>query len=518
MSSGEETPPEPFRDAVGGSMESPENAGSTGAMLAIDESFASPRVPEFKVEYEPRVRRLTRYLAILIPVALALLCVDWTSHSRWDVPEVVGVCMGLIMSGGCIHAALVNRLHRIDLTGDGISFPKEWKSDLLGRTQRHWSDLHSIQLEFSAGATTEVICWNRPASWSLRDYFRTSPRLLLDFTSGGKAEVPLGDLTAKQAELLLQGLEIWADPAAFAADVVRLEKSLVLEESVSFTELWQEDLNTKYIATTYNPLATNSTVQSGKYRVLMQLSSGGMSSVYLCSDSEGKKVVLKEAALPVQSNDALREKVKELFDREARLLLNLNHKQIARILDYFSESGRDYLVLEHVAGQTIRQIVRKRGKVKEAQALLWARELCSIVEYLHCQQPPILHRDLSPDNIIVREDGRLVLMDFGAANEYIGNATGTFIGNQCYVAPEQFRGRATTRSDIYSLGATGFFMLTGFDPTPLCSSIPAESSDACSKLIARCTHFEQSERPESVAMLSELLTEALSHGSLSRKN
>jgi serine/threonine-protein kinase len=120
--------------------------------------------------------------------------------------------------------------------------------------------------------------------------------------------------------------------------------------------------------------------------------------------------------------------------------------------------------------------------------------------FLHHRETSILHRDLTPDNIIIGEDGQLRLIDFGAAREFLEGITGTMIGKQCYVAPEQLRGEATTQSDIFSFGCTLYFVLTGRDPKALSQSSPAKDLD-CSEeidqLIRDCTSFEASQRPAS---------------------
>jgi serine/threonine protein kinase len=128
----------------------------------------------------------------------------------------------------------------------------------------------------------------------------------------------------------------------------------------------------------------------------------------------------------------------------------------------------------------------------------WATQLAGILKYLHSLTPPVVHRDLSPDNIVVRADGQLVLVDFGAANEFIGQATGTLVGKHAYMAPEQIRGNAQPVSDVYALGACVYFALTGHDPEPI-ATIAAKKhglaiSDWLDDFITRCTQLEIDER------------------------
>jgi len=98
----------------------------------------------------------------------------------------------------------------------------------------------------------------------------------------------------------------------------------------------------------------------------------------------------------------------------------------------------------------------------------------------------VIHRDFTPDNLVLQNDGKLVAIDFGAANEFIGNATGTFVGKHAYIAPEQFRGKASPQSDLYAMGGTLYYLLTGEDPLALSVSDPAEKvavSPALAKLV-----------------------------------
>ena len=157
-------------------------------------------------------------------------------------------------------------------------------------------------------------------------------------------------------------------------------------------------------------------------------------------------------------------KAAELFKREAMLLCSISHARIAKIYDYFVEDDRHYLVLEHIPGRTIRNFIANHGPVNDTIVIRWGKQLAEVLQYLHSLTPPIIHRDLTPDNIIVGEDGQLSVIDFGAANIFLGTATGTIIGKASYMPPEQFKGKASTVSDIYSLGGVLHYISTGHDP------------------------------------------------------
>lgn len=236
----------------------------------------------------------------------------------------------------------------------------------------------------------------------------------------------------------------------------------------------------------------------GRVEIIAPLGSGGMSTTYRAKLGGTKVVCLKESVIPEHVEDSIKIKWKELIAREAQLLSRLHHEQIAQVLEFFNENERDYLVLEFVQGVSLRELVRQHGPQSEQSVLKWALEISQVLDYLHNQRLPIIHRDLTPDNIILRRDGSIVLIDFGAANECVGSITGTSIGKRCYMPPEQFRGKATPASDIYALGATMHFLLTAEEPVALTASHPGIVNQNVSAetdvLVSQCTQLLQTNR------------------------
>jgi len=276
----------------------------------------------------------------------------------------------------------------------------------------------------------------------------------------------------------------------------------------SFTSMWDEEFSTRYSPTLFVPLAPDSTLRSGTIKITEMVASGGSAAIYSARDSSGRQIIVKEAVIPKNSPEALKAKAVELFNREALLLSKLNHPHIAKVMDHFVESEHHYEVLEYIDGLDLRRFVKERGPQPDDFVLNWAEQICEILVYLHEQEPPILHRDLTPDNLVLRVDGQLVLIDFGAANAFVGTATGTMIGKQSYMPPEQLRGKAVPQSDIYSLGGTCYFLLTGRDPTPLEVSQVKEGGDLPTTLnpfLARCTAIDIEKRyASSVHALQEI--------------
>ncbi len=266
----------------------------------------------------------------------------------------------------------------------------------------------------------------------------------------------------------------------------------------SFTSLWDEEFSTRFSPTLFVPLAPDDELRNGAIKIVELVACGGSAAIYAAKDSAGQQIIVKEAVIPKNANDQLKAKAIEMFNREALLLSKLNHPHIAKVLDHFVENEHHYELIEFIDGLDLRRFVKERGPQPEDFVLSWAEQICELLVYLHSQDPPIIHRDLTPDNLVLRVDAQLVLIDFGAANAFVGTATGTMVGKQSYMPPEQLRGKSVPQSDIYSLGGTLYFLLTGKDPTPLepsqVSGGDIKVSAQMNQLLARCTAFEVSDR------------------------
>jgi serine/threonine protein kinase, bacterial len=191
-----------------------------------------------------------------------------------------------------------------------------------------------------------------------------------------------------------------------------------------------------------------------QYQVLRTIGQGGMGTTYLGWDkqaSQGKvpqMLVIKE----MNADMAQIEKARELFEREARILKNLNHPGIPKYYDFFVESGKKYLAMELIHGQDLEKRIYQQGPVTPQQAIGWAIQTCDVLNYIHAQNPPLIHRDIKPANLMSRNvNNHIVVLDFGAVKEG-------------YCAPEQYRGQPCTQSDLYAIGPTILFLLTGENP------------------------------------------------------
>ncbi len=195
--------------------------------------------------------------------------------------------------------------------------------------------------------------------------------------------------------------------------------------------------------------------------------------------------------------------------RKQNCLRAFDHAQVVKLEGFFVEDHRAYLVLEHIDGESLRQLVQREGPLTEKQIRELAKQMCSILTYLHGLSPPLVHRDFTPDNLILHKDGTLKLIDFNVAQQVEYATTGTVVGKQAYLPPEQFRGQAEPASDLYAMGATLYFLAAGKDPTPISVARPIKEGLKLSKrldnLISTLTQLVPGDRPENPEAVSTIL-------------
>lgn len=206
-----------------------------------------------------------------------------------------------------------------------------------------------------------------------------------------------------------------------------------------------------------------------RYAIQEVIGVGGMGSVYRARDLHFPNVVKLVAVkeMIIQARDALvRQTIVQNFEREANILVTLDHPSIPRIFDYFTQNERSYLVLEYVQGKDLDELIsHAAAPFPEEQVIQWAIELCDVLSYLHNHKPePVIFRDIKPSNIMVNQYNHIVLVDFGIAKNFRSGQKGTMIGTEGYSPPEQYRGEASPQADIYALGATLHHLLTKQDP------------------------------------------------------
>jgi len=280
-----------------------------------------------------------------------------------------------------------------------------------------------------------------------------------------------------------------------------------------------------------NPLSPNTMIQD-RYLVVHLIGKGGMGEVYLAVDQRlGSAVALKRTSYA--SDPALA----GAFEREARILARLRHPVLPKVSDHFVDGGNQYLVMEHIAGDDLSARLEATNKpFPVSWVMFWADQLLDALTYLHSHQPPIIHRDIKPQNLKLTDENHIILLDFGLSKDSpaptrgnSGQSSGSVFGYTPHFAPmEQIRGTGTdARSDIYSLAATLYQLLTGVkpadslsradavlngnaDPVLSLSEVNPEISSTVSDVLMRALEITQDRRYKSAAEMQRALRSAYS--------
>lgn len=205
-------------------------------------------------------------------------------------------------------------------------------------------------------------------------------------------------------------------------------------------------------------------VIADRYRIKSLLGEGGMAQVYLAFDLISKK----DVALKIIKQETMKNPINlTRFEREARAAASLNHQNVVRVINIGTYESRPFMVNELIKGQTLKEVLRKRGKFTFLEACDIMYQLCSAV--LHAHQHGVIHRDIKPENVFITKDGTVKLGDFGIATFKDINSRVTksevVVGSVHYLAPELSQGApASVQSDIYALGITFFELITGRVP------------------------------------------------------
>jgi len=220
------------------------------------------------------------------------------------------------------------------------------------------------------------------------------------------------------------------------------------------------------------------TVLRGRYKIIAPVGQGGMGAVYRAEDLrlEGRICAVKEVCPDPDATPEALTQAQEQFHREASTLARLDHPNLPKVSDTFTEEGREYLVMDFVGGPDLRQLMEEKRRraefLDEGRVLRWADQLCDALEYLHNQDTPVLHRDIKPANIKLTPEGLVKLVDFGLVKLLAADDSHTVTvlqgrGTVAYTPLEQYGGDSVhtdARSDIYSLGATLYHLLTNQPP------------------------------------------------------
>ena len=273
-------------------------------------------------------------------------------------------------------------------------------------------------------------------------------------------------------------------------------------------------------------LATDTLLQN-RYLVVRPIGKGGMGAVYLAKDQRLRSTVaLKETFFEDES-------MRKAFEREAALLANLRHSALPRVIDHFTEDQGQFLVMEFIPGEDLDAMLKARGGAfSPAEVLGWADQLLDALDYLHTQEPQIIHRDIKPQNMKLTARGQIILLDFGLAKgsagemSKVGGSASVMGYTPTYAPLEQIHSTGTDpRSDLYSLAATLYHLITGTtppdalfrasaviggqpDPLRPAHEINPQVSPAVSAVLARAMALHSEQRPATSDEMRRALSEA----------
>src|SRR5688572_1826348 len=269
------------------------------------------------------------------------------------------------------------------------------------------------------------------------------------------------------------------------------------------------------------------TILQGRYRIVRQLGQGGMGAVYEAVDLRLDTVVALKETLFTE------ERMRKQFEREARLLARLHHQALPRVSDHFTENEGAFLVMQYIPGEDLFEMQGRRGSgFPQADVLQWADQLCDALDYLHTQDPQIIHRDIKPQNLKLTARGQIVLLDFGLAKgsggpmSVVTTSASIFGYTPNYAPLEQVQGLGTDpRSDIYALAATLYHLMTNVkppdalsraaaivngveDPLAPADSVSANVSRPVAQVLQTAMSQKRDDRYESAGALREALRSA----------
>ena len=303
--------------------------------------------------------------------------------------------------------------------------------------------------------------------------------------------------------------------------------NLTASESYAPPKSPDEPIVTAVIAPESRPKDTAPvTLQNGRYKLKNKIGSGGMGCVFLATDTRMKCQVVVKEMFNMSVDPDENAYMEKRFQEEARTLFKLKHPYLPKVTDFFTENNNMYMIMEYVEGENFETVILKRKDkgITINEFNDWMDESIDIISYLHDLEPPVIHRDIKPANLMLTSKGKVFLVDFGVARSIgEGTKTHTRVGTFGFASPEHYSGRFTLASDIYSLGATFHYLLSGDDPQgrdpfdyPPLSRFRSDIPDSLQMIFDKMLARNKSERYENLQELKKDFNEYISGGKISK--
>ncbi|HEY9757190.1 MAG TPA: serine/threonine-protein kinase [Oculatellaceae cyanobacterium] len=434
-----------------------------------------------------------QFYDFLVPMALnaMLFAVDFASPIIPAVsqalahPIILAIMLAVILPSAWKIWAAMWGPNQITMNAEEISIDhwNYFQSFLVDKVA--WADIKQVELD----------------SNSRKIVFKTGSEHTLVLKTDG--------INNNDRARLLQSIKRFAPDCQITPELCEL-----LEPSTakSYTQLWLQSITMAPQAANLKPIEKG-TLLDGRFEVIKRLGEGGQGVAYLCHDLTDKEqrtaplVAIKEMLIPPYLTAPVKKSMLERFHAEALLLKSIDSQNVVKLLDYFIDERGAYLVLEHIEGSNLRELISTQGALKSEKVTDLVRQMLEILDVLH--RKGVVHRDFTPENLILRPDGVLKLIDFNVAQDESEGTTATIVGKHAFVPPEQFRGSPCAQSDLYAFGATLYFLLTGTDPEPITQSALSNElksqNPVFNQIIEAATAIDLQERAKSVADLKTLL-------------
>ncbi len=334
----------------------------------------------------------------------------------------------------------------------------------------------------------------------------------LSFSFLGKKKLQLNMLNFRHGQelsVLRQAIEAYS-PITAKNPSLKLEIVEAMPTETRYTEIWTEALLSQPKRQWLTQLPPGTKLCEDRYEISAKIGSGGQGTVYRAKQLDRPKepdVVLKEYILPEQGEANDRRRALKSFEQEVYLLNRISHDKVVALYDVFIQDHRAYLVIELVDGPSLKEVVESRGAVDQDRAIDMGLQMCEILHCLHNLKPPLVHQDFTPDNILTTRSGSLKLVDFNVTREDLQIKTALVVGKQSYMPPEQFKGKACPQSDIYALGATLYFLITGKEPEALSRLHPIKENpfidERLDLIVSKATALDLQDRYKTVVELKD---------------
>lgn len=449
-------------------------------------------------------------LNLLFFVAVVFYCTFQICSSReglrssWLGPPLLGAVLPAILILTVVFLAFAGLLwfleipKRLKVLRGGLALRCDITGDVFVESALPWTSLESISfLELSRFNSVKESFVEIKTIFGIKHLVRQSD-LLLDNSEAS----------------FLNSIATWAPQL--------LPREVPPSSGPQFTELWLHQFSTANKRREIGNLPVGAELKGGVYKVAGLLGGGGQGTAYLAVVHKldalstpldgliGREVVLKEYIMPVYQGSEAMAALSGRLQQEAEVLRHMDHAGVVKLYDCFCEDYRGYLVLEYIDGHSLKELVVQKGPLDQGEVVALAIQLCQVLIYMHSLVPPVVHRDLSPDNIMLNLGGEVKIVDFNVARRLEPGSGSTVVGKHAYIPPEQFRGKPCAQSDIYAFGGTLFFLLTGEEPEPLTVSHPRQVnkkvSSAVDETVARCTSLQLENRFKSFsAVLDEFV-------------